>query len=765
MALRVTGGRVGVWGAAAVAVVYLALHLPFLSSAPDDIDATNFVLALRQYDLREHQPHPPGYPVFVAMARVARAGVARVVPSAGPDAIDTYTLAFCSALFGALAVFPLVALWQAVDGNRARALIAGVLAAASPLYWYTGVRPLSDLVGLAFTLASLVLVLRGVVGPPVASDRTLFAGALLAGVAAGVRAQTLWIAGPALLVAIAVRLWRRDTRAWPLALGGLAVGLALWVVPFLIAAGGWRTYVDLLAAQAANDFRGAILAVDFSVRQLAFALRDTFVLPWGSPLLAVPVLLLALAGGVRLLVEKPRVLLLVVAVFAPYLLLHLLFHATEATRYALPLVVPVAFLAVQGLRPSARLGQIAAAALVVAAVATGMGPVVSQSRSGSPLARAWADVRQALAGAETKPAIAMHHAVQRQLRFVPFDEPPLSAPVRYEWLAVVDYFRSGSPGPVWFLADARRSDLALFDPAATRTIREYRWGFQSHAVLGGARPDAVVWRDIDRPGWMAGEGWALTPETRGVAERSRRSPGTGGAVAYIARRREPATLMFGGRNLGGPCNTAARLQATLDGRPAGEWQLPPGEPFVFITELAAGVLDGAPGYAELRMTASDLSGAGAMVDISLEQFDLQSGRKPVVALAKGWYEPELEHTTGELWRWASPRADLLVRNFDRDVVVDIRAADPMKTLGRGVALEVRAGGRIVAVRRFDSAIAWEVSIPSGVIKDAGGTITLTSDGAFVPDRTLRNGDQRELALRVLDLVVGFGGEPSQAGGS
>jgi hypothetical protein len=37
------------------------------------------------------------------------------------------------------------------------------------------------------------------------------------------------------------------------------------------------------------------------------------------------------------------------------------------------------------------------------------------------------------------------------------------------------------------------------------------------------------------------------------------------------------------------------------------------------------------------------------VDVSLEQFDVQSGRRPVVGLAKGWYEPELESATGETW--------------------------------------------------------------------------------------------------------------------
>jgi hypothetical protein len=748
----------GVAAAILAAVLYFALHVPFLARAPDDIDATNFLLALRSYDVREHQPHPPGYPVFIAAAHVARAGVAALGPFTGPldaDSVNLYSLAACSALFGALTVFPLVVLWRAIDGDHTRALFAALLTIASPLFWYTGVRPLSDLPGIAVAATSLgllvplVLVRAG--GRPALR---LFAGAAVAGIAVGVRAQTLWMTGPALAVAAVVMLWRRDLRAAALIGGGFGIGLAIWAVPLVTIVGGPRAFLDLLTAQAADDLRGAILAASFSARGLAAALRDTFLLPWGGPWLAVCVLMLALAGSLRLLWEKPRAVAVIAIVFGPYLALHLFFHSTSHTRYAIPLVVPIAYLAVSGLSPVTRLRQMVALALVVIAVSSSMGPIVTQARSGSPLARAWADVRSALPTAATRPVIGMHHAVQRQLRFVTFDDSPLQAPARYEWLAVVDHFRSGGTAPVWFLASALRSDLVLFDPAATRAVRKYDWSFAPRALLGAVRPGAVVWYEITRPGWMAAEGWSLTPETRGVAERSRRSPAAGGAVAYIARRPEAAVLMIGGRNLGGTCLTAARLEATLDGQPVGTWDIPAGLPFAHFVNVPVGALDG-EGYAELHLRASDLSGAGLGVDVALEQFDVQSGRRPVVALGPGWYEPELEVDTGERWRWTKQRATVMVRHFGRDVVLAIRADDPTRTLGRAVTLQVRAAGRLMASRRFDRAVEWHVRIPSEVIGESGGSVTLISEAAFVPDRKQRNGDMRELSLRVLDVAVEF----------
>lgn len=739
--------------------VFLACHLPFVAWAPDDIDATNFMLALHDFDLREHQPHPPGYPVFIAMGRVAHAVLSSIGPLSGPptpEALDVNALALLSALFGALAAWPLVALWTVLGGDYRRAWLAAVLAMASPLFWYTGIRPLSDLPGLTVAFASLSLLAADIAGHRVGPSRwRIFAGAVLAGVAVGIRTQTLWMTSPALGAAAAVMLWRRDVRATASIAVGFAIGILAWAIPLMVVVGGWRSYLDVLTAQAADDFRGAILAVDFSPRTLAFGLHHTFVLPWGNSVMAIVVLALAVAGAVRLAWMRPREVIVLTFVFFPYLLLHLLFHETSHTRYALPLVPLVAYFAVCGLNPSTRWRSAAAVALILVAGWTSMGPVITQAQSGSPAVRALSEIREALKHSDTQPVIAMHHAVQQQLRFAAVDETQLPAPLRYEWLAVVDHFRSGGDAPVWFLASRRRSDLALFDPAAKRAVHEYGWTFAPETVLGGARPRAVTWYEILRPGWMAGEGWALTPETRGVALRGHRSPGAGSTVAYVARRPEAAVLMIGGRNLGGPCRTAARLEMTLDGREIAEWPLPAGESFVYFVDLPAGSLDGPRGFAELRLAASDLSGAGLGVDVALEQFDLQSGRRPIAGLALGWHEPELEPTTGERWRWAGQRAIVQVRNFGRDVVLALKADDPTLTVGRAVELQVRSAGRILARRRFDTGVEWTVKIPATILEQARGRLTLMSDASFVPDKTEGNGDHRELALRVFAIDVEF----------
>ena len=58
--------------ALALAVLFLAGHLPFLSPGLEDIDSLNFALGLRDFDPTRHQPHPPGYPLFIALGKLAR---------------------------------------------------------------------------------------------------------------------------------------------------------------------------------------------------------------------------------------------------------------------------------------------------------------------------------------------------------------------------------------------------------------------------------------------------------------------------------------------------------------------------------------------------------------------------------------------------------------------------------------------------------------------------------------------------------------------
>src|SRR2546427_11232405 len=91
---------------AALSALFLVFHVPYLPASLEDLDSINFALGVRHFDVAEHQPHPPGYPLFILAAKGAHAPI----PS------EAKALAAVSIVAGALGVLAIVALFPRWDG-------------------------------------------------------------------------------------------------------------------------------------------------------------------------------------------------------------------------------------------------------------------------------------------------------------------------------------------------------------------------------------------------------------------------------------------------------------------------------------------------------------------------------------------------------------------------------------------------------------------------------------------------------------------------
>jgi len=86
-----------------------------------------FALALREYDVLKHQPHPPGYILYVVLGRIVNAWL--------DDPTASYVA--LAVAFSGLTTFVVYLLARTVY-DRTTAIVAASLLAVSPLFWFYG---------------------------------------------------------------------------------------------------------------------------------------------------------------------------------------------------------------------------------------------------------------------------------------------------------------------------------------------------------------------------------------------------------------------------------------------------------------------------------------------------------------------------------------------------------------------------------------------------------------------------------------------------
>jgi hypothetical protein len=359
-----------------------------------------------------------------------------------------------------------------------------------------------------------------------------------------------------------------------------------------------------------------------------------------------------------------------------------------------------------------------------------------------------ADMSVALPTAEESPLLAMHRREAFDLRrpidwsgqaLVPLDRLP--SPPKHEWLELVKYWNSGGRRPIWFVADPLRSDLALIHHGPPRA--SYRWPFAHTGLLGGIRPNVMDWYVLDRPAWYLGEGWALTPETAGVAGEDGKGPGRAAIEGWVLRTQGAATLLIGGRNLlaGGP---PARITIASDDRSVEEFEAASGF-FLRLLTLQPGQLAGTGDYAHLTIRAD-------REEVAIEQFDVQPTGRPVFGFGEGWHEHEYNAATGVRWRWTSERAALRVRPEGQNLMMVLRGeTDPSTDTPHVV---IRVGQRVLVDEEVSGAFAIQVAIPAELLSDPDPVIVVETDQTHVPaEESWRSADRRRLGLKIFECSL------------
>ncbi len=241
-------------GYIALGICGAVAHLPFLRATPINWDSVQFELALSHFDLHAHQPHPPGYILYVLAGRALDSVLGN----------PSMSLSLLSVLSSAVAVPLIVWLAFCIFREASIALGAALLLLSSPLALYYGSVGLTYAPEMVFSIAIAGIAWKARGGDSVSTPALL---GFCLGLAGGVRQTSLVV----LLPICAWALWGATRSRW-LAFGAtLGITCTLWAVPLLIISGGPSAYLheSALLAQTVSSstslFRAGLDGIGYNL--------------------------------------------------------------------------------------------------------------------------------------------------------------------------------------------------------------------------------------------------------------------------------------------------------------------------------------------------------------------------------------------------------------------------------------------------------------------------------------------------------------------
>jgi hypothetical protein len=293
-----------------------------------DWDEALFASALHHYDVSQHHPHPPGFPLFFALAKLARIFIH-----------DDFHALRAISIASSLLMFPAIfALARSLRFRFRTCVTAAMLFCFLPNVWYWGGTGFTDELALVTSLAGAALLLR--------DDRkrgTYILGCVLFAATMLVRAQNVLLAWP--WIVVSWRRWRSGNRRDVFA--GTALIVVLVLTGYGIAA--QLTGIDDFIS-ATTTHQRYVATVDGALnperKPMQFLLHDFLFDPFESRSASTAMFVFALLAFFR----PRRAQLDIVLTFEPNFLLAWFFLSpTGISRLSLGYIAANALLAADGM--------------------------------------------------------------------------------------------------------------------------------------------------------------------------------------------------------------------------------------------------------------------------------------------------------------------------------------------------------------------------------------------------------------------------------
>ncbi len=218
-------------------LIWPSFLISLLSSANDscfdcflyDLDSVNFALGIDRFDPRIHQPHPPGYFLYICLGRLMNYLV-------HDPTLALVLLSIAASMAWVVLIYRFALEWF----GEQTTVFAGLLFLFSPLAWFHGTVALTYIVEAAASALLGTLCWRIYRG----NSSFILPTAIVLGLTAGVRPSSILFLGPLFLFS----LLHAPLRKILLGVAALAVTVGAWFLPMIWASGGFAAYFGALSS-------------------------------------------------------------------------------------------------------------------------------------------------------------------------------------------------------------------------------------------------------------------------------------------------------------------------------------------------------------------------------------------------------------------------------------------------------------------------------------------------------------------------------------
>jgi len=261
----------------------IGLRYPWMMQLPWAWDSVLYLRAVFLFNATIHQPQPPGYLLYVSLARL----IDLLIQD------DHRALVWVSALAAGIATSALYLVARFLYDRLTGLVAAGLLASSVTFWFYSEVAyPYTTLAAGTTILALIALALRCGLLP---GARGAAAAALAWALLSGFRQDLLLFLGPLFLAA----MWGRPARDWLAGLGAGVAGVVTWLLPTAALSEGLEKYLPATLRQG-GLVGGASSIFSLGLEALQLNAHTLGIFLWRGIGFALPGLLYcALRWGIR----------------------------------------------------------------------------------------------------------------------------------------------------------------------------------------------------------------------------------------------------------------------------------------------------------------------------------------------------------------------------------------------------------------------------------------------------------------------------------